>query len=81
MPTIEHYEIEVEATITIIVGGRAVSQFTASGDATCHSDELLSLPIPAAVAKALDAAKADAVEMAEAARLNRRRRLGYKDGD
>ena len=82
MPIWEQYEVEVETKVTVLVGGRAVSQFTTFGTAKGGSNEnVKEAGIPAATLKALQQASKAAIEHANATRRTRRQEIGYRDGN
>lgn len=82
MPVWENYRVEVETKVTVITGGRSISEWTVFGEADGTSNENVKQPtLVEAVISATSRAAVDADRIAAAVRINRRKVLGYKDGD
>lgn len=82
MPVWEQYEVRAETHVSILVDGKPVSQFTTYGESKGGSNETVDPhSLTSAVAVAVEKAAASADSLAEAFRLNRRRELGYRDGN
>lgn len=83
MPTWEHYEVSAETKIKIRTSdGKTVAEFTTFGEAKGGSNEGVDpKTLQEAVSFAVNRAAASASEHASTARKNRRRELGYRDGN
>lgn len=82
MPIWERYEVVAETTVTVKVEGRVVSSFKTFGEAKGGSNEGVDrLGLVGATEVAVRKAETEAVTMALAAQKNRRREIGYRDGD
>jgi hypothetical protein len=82
MPIWEDYQVEVETKVTVIAKGRAIVEYTTYGEAKAGSNETVGdLDIPGAVSKSINMAAADAYGIAQTVKGNRRKRIGYQDGN
>jgi hypothetical protein len=82
MPIWENYEVEVETKITILCSGRAIAEYKTYGEAKAGSNEEVDKSgIPGAVSESMNMAAADAYGLAQTVKRNRRKRIGYHDGD
>jgi hypothetical protein len=82
MPIWENYEVEVETKVTILCSGRAIAEYKTYGEAKAGSNEEVDKSgIPGAVSKSINMAAADASGIAQAIKVNRRKRIGYRDGN
>jgi hypothetical protein len=82
MPVWENYDVEAELTIRVKADGKTISHYTVYGEAPGTSNEGLGgAPLPAAIRAAVDLASQKSATMAAAVRRNRRKELGYRDGD
>jgi hypothetical protein len=79
MPLHETYEIEAELTVTLIAHGQRFCNYTIMAKAKAGSDDRTDLTIVQGVKEAVELCAQQADTLAMAARLNRRRELGYGD--
>lgn len=82
MPKWESYDVEVDLTVKVKADGKTVSCFTVYGSTQgCGSNEKVQPDLPAGVQRAIQEAANYADELAWGTRRNRRRELGYPNGD